>query len=86
MRAKEELLKRQAARAALSAAKRRRSNGSKSTSINIKTLMDAELIKHGQGILTLDYRGNTEHADIDEEGKIVWKGDEYNLLAVITLL
>lgn len=54
--------------------KRRRVNSATSTVINIKTLIDEQIIQPGVGVIALDYRRHRETATITPEGKIKWNG------------
>lgn len=71
------MLKRQAHMRQLPA-KRRRVNSTKSPGVTLKALLDENLIASGDNMLSLEYRGKTERASVDPEGKIEWKGNNTN--------
>ena len=73
MKARDEMLKRQA-QAKVTPSKRRRLNPPRNLAVSLKTLIDEELISPGDNALSLEYRGKIEMANIRSDGRIEWKG------------
>lgn len=74
MKAKDDLLRRKNVPKAITSKKKSRVAGPKSGAANLKLLIDEAILSPGIGVLSLEYRGTREIANLCADGRIQWKG------------
>ncbi|GMH32362.1 hypothetical protein BSKO_00196 [Bryopsis sp. KO-2023] len=78
MKAKEEMLKRQRESKAAAPKKRPRGGGTRPGGVSLKLLIDEGILTAGEGVLSLEYRGLHEKADLQHDGRIHWKENVFD--------
>lgn len=78
IKAKEEMLQRQRGSKGNTPKKKQpKASGVRPGSVNLKVLIDEGILFPGEDVLSLEYRGIRETADLHGDGRIHWKGNLY---------
>lgn len=76
MKAKEDMLRRKHETQTVISKKKSRVPGPRSGAASLKLLIDEAILSPGIGVLSLEYRGIKEIANLCSDGRIQWKGTQ----------